>query len=43
MPDGSLLAVTYIKNEPGNTKHSIVQVKFDLKDTDKLLTHDIKH
>ena len=43
LPDGSLLAITYIKNNPGKDKHSIVQVKFNLKETDRLLSHDIKN
>lgn len=37
LPDGSLLAITYIKYAPGNVKHSIVQVKFKLTDTDSML------
>lgn len=37
LPDGSLLAITYIKYNPGKEKHSIVQVKFKLDETDSML------
>lgn len=34
-PDGTILAITYIKYRPGKKKHSIVGVKFNLAETDK--------
>lgn len=37
LPDGSILAVTYIKYKPGKKKHSIVSVRFNLDEIDKML------
>ena len=35
LPDGNLLAITYIKYKPGKEKHSIVGVRFNLDEIDK--------
>jgi hypothetical protein len=37
MPDGTLVATTYIKYEPGTKKHSVVSIRFKLDDFDKKL------
>lgn len=37
LPDGTLLAMTYIKIKPGKKKHSIVAVRFKLDETDSML------
>lgn len=37
LPDGTIIAITYIKIKPGKKKHSIVQVKFTLEETDAML------
>ena len=37
LPDGTIVAITYIKMKPGNTKHSIVEVRFKLDETDTKL------
>lgn len=37
LPDGTLVATTYIKYEPGTKKHSVVSVRFKLDDFDKKL------
>ena len=34
LPDGTILATTYIKYEPGEDKHSVVCVRFSLEETD---------
>lgn len=36
LPDGTLLATTYIKYRPGNDKHSVVATRFTLQETDAL-------
>ena len=38
LPDGTLVATTYIKYRPGPEKHSVVSVRFKLSETDALLT-----
>ena len=35
LPDGTILAITYIKHKPGKAKHSIVGVRFNLDEIDK--------
>ncbi len=35
LPDGTILAITYIKYKPGKEKHSIVGVRFNLDEIDK--------
>jgi hypothetical protein len=35
LPDGTILAITYIKHKPGKEKHSIVGVRFHLDEIDK--------
>lgn len=35
LPDGTILAITYIKYRPGQKKHSIVAVKFNIEEIDK--------
>lgn len=37
LPDGTILAITYVKYAPGKEKHSIVAVRFNLDETDKLI------
>lgn len=37
LPDGTLVALTYIKIRPGEELHSIVEVRFKLDETDRLL------
>ncbi len=37
LPDGTVLAVTYIKYHPGKERHSIVAVRFKPEETDALL------
>ena len=37
LPDGTIVAITYIKHKPGEEKHSIVGVKFKLSETDSML------
>lgn len=37
LPDGSFLAITYIKYRPGKEKHSIVSTRFKLDETDALV------
>lgn len=36
LPDGTIVATTYIKYRPGEEKHSIVSVRFKLDETDKM-------
>ena len=36
LPDGSILATTYIKYRPGADKHSVVCTQFSLAETDRL-------
>ena len=37
LPDGAIIATTYIKYEQGKAKHSVVCVHFDLKELDSRL------
>lgn len=37
LPDGTIVATTYIKYRPGNMKHSVVSTRFTLAETDKML------
>lgn len=37
LPDGTILALTYIKYRPGKEKHSIAGIRFRIEDTDKML------
>lgn len=37
LPDGTIVATTYIKYRPGNEKHSVVSTRFTLRQTDALL------
>lgn len=37
LPDGTIIAITYIKNKPGKEQHSIIEVRFKLEETDSLL------
>ncbi len=37
MPDGTLVATTYIKHRPGRERNSIVSVRFKLSETDARL------
>lgn len=37
LPDGTILAVTYVKYAPGEEKHSIVATRFKLDETDRLI------
>lgn len=36
LPDGTIVATTYIKYQPGTAKHSVVSTRFTLAETDKL-------
>jgi len=36
LPDGTIVATTYVKFAPGQEKHSVVSVRFDLSTTDAL-------
>ena len=38
LPDGTLVATTYIKYKPGREKHSVVSVRFKLDEIDEDLT-----
>jgi len=37
LPDGTIVATTYVKYAPGKEKHSVVSVRFDLKATDGMV------
>jgi hypothetical protein len=37
LPDGTIVATTYVKYAPGKAKHSVVSVRFDMKTTDALV------
>ncbi|HEX72637.1 MAG TPA: exo-alpha-sialidase, partial [Candidatus Hydrogenedentes bacterium] len=37
LPDGTIVATTYIKYRPGKEMHSVVSTRFKLEETDKLL------
>jgi hypothetical protein len=37
LPDGTIVATTYIKYAPGKEKHSVVSVRFKLEDIDRLV------
>lgn len=38
LPDGTIVATTYIQYRPGPEKHSVVSTRFKIAETDKLLT-----
>lgn len=37
LPDGTIIAITYIKMKPGKEQHSIATVQFKLAETDNML------
>lgn len=37
LPDGDIVATTYVKYRPGPAKHSVVSTRFKLEETDRLL------
>ncbi len=37
LPDGTIVATTYLKHAPGPEKHSVVNTRFQLEETDALL------
>jgi hypothetical protein len=37
LPDGTIVATTYIKYKPGKIKHSVVSTRFNINETDKIL------
>lgn len=37
LPDGTIVAITYIKMKPGKVQHSVVEVRFKLDETDAML------
>jgi len=37
LPDGTIVATTYLKYHPGEAKHSVVSTRFKIDETDKLL------
>jgi Neuraminidase (sialidase) len=39
LPDGTVIATTYVKYRPGANKHSIVSVRFTLDETDSALSN----
>ncbi|GAA4317800.1 sialidase family protein [Compostibacter hankyongensis] len=39
LPDGTFVTTTYIKYRPGPEKNSIISVRFNLKETDRLYQH----
>lgn len=41
LPDGTILATTYIKYRPGKRKHSVVTTRFTLEETDQRLQEQI--
>ncbi len=43
LPDGTIVATTYIKYRPGNVKHSVVSTRFTLRETDRLLDQQRAH
>ncbi len=36
LPDGTIVATTYVKYRPGENKHSIVSVRFNLEEADRM-------
>ena len=43
LPDGTILATTYIKYRPGNEKPSVVSVQFKIEETDELLGKQLRN
>jgi len=41
LPDGTILATTYLKYQPDNNKHSVVSVRFTIDETDTLLAKQL--
>lgn len=39
LKDGTIIATTYIKYNPGEEKHSIVATRFSLKEMDRIVSH----
>jgi hypothetical protein len=37
LPDGTIVATTYIKYRPGAEKHSVVSTRFTIRDIDRML------
>ncbi len=37
LPDGTIIATTYIKYRPGKDKHSVVSTRFKIEETDRML------
>ena len=37
LPDGTIIATTYVKYRPGKEKHSVVSVRFKIDETDRML------
>jgi len=42
LPDGTIVATTYIKYQPGKKKHSVVSTRFTLKGTDLLVPQIVR-
>lgn len=38
LPDGTIIATTYVKYTPGKMKHSVVSVRFKLDETDEMVS-----
>jgi hypothetical protein len=36
LPDGTIVATTYIKYRPGRAKHSVVSTRFKIEETDTM-------
>ncbi|MCA9441000.1 MAG: exo-alpha-sialidase, partial [Candidatus Omnitrophica bacterium] len=41
LPDGTIIATTYIKYHEGPEKHSVVSTRFKIKETDKMLVEQL--
>jgi len=39
LPDGTIVATTYVKYAPGDVKHSVISVRFDIAATDAMVKH----
>jgi hypothetical protein len=39
LPDGTIVATTYIKYREGNNKHSVVSIRFQIQETDKMVAN----
>jgi len=42
LPDGTIIATTYIKYQAGNERNSVVSARFKLQETDERLTKQVR-